>query len=265
MRKIHLYFTYLKRAMVAKLEYKKDTIIGIVGFLLSNVASLLSIYFIISNIPSLSGWNMYELGFLYGFTMLPVGLDHLFTDDLWCVAYWKVRTGELDKFYLRPVSVLFQIIAETFQPEAFGELIVGLALMIVSLIAGNLSISWNFSFVLLFLVATIFGALLITSIKIFVAALAFYLKRSGPILQIIYNFIGYTKYPIKIYPKVVRFLLSFLFPFALIISYPVETILYQSYNPYYLSLFIILFTGIFFTLSILFWNRAEKRYQSSGS
>ncbi len=265
MNYLRLYFIYLKRAIIAKLEYKKDTIIGIIGFLLSNAASLLSIYFILESIPSLYDWNMWELGFLYGFTMLPVAIDHFFSDDLWCVAYWKVRNGDLDRFYLRPLPVLFQVIAETFQPEAFGELIVGVVMISVCGIWGNLGINWSFGYILMIIIATIFGALLITSIKIITAALAFYMKRSGPLTQIVYNFIDYTKYPLKIYPKAVRFVLQFVFPFALVISFPVDTLLHGTYNPYLLSGMIILFTSLIFIISLIVWSKGEKHYQSSGS
>ena len=121
MRYIKLYFTCLKRAIISRLQYKADSIIGIIGFLISNTATLLSIYFIIDAIPSLNGWSIYELGFLYGFSMMPVAFDHFFSDELWNTAYWKIKNGKLDPFFLRPIPVLFQIIAEAVQPEAFGR------------------------------------------------------------------------------------------------------------------------------------------------
>lgn len=96
MRYISLYFTYIKRSIISRLEYKKDTFIAIFSFLISNVASILSIYFIIQSIPSLNGWTVEQLGFLYGFSMMPVALDHLFSDDLWLIAYHKVKNGDLD-------------------------------------------------------------------------------------------------------------------------------------------------------------------------
>ena len=65
-----LYFTSMSRSMIARMEYKNDLIIGIFGFFIQNVATLLSLYFIIRNIPALDGWNMYQMGFFYGFTMM---------------------------------------------------------------------------------------------------------------------------------------------------------------------------------------------------
>lgn len=263
MRYFKLYFSCLKRSLVSRLEYKKDTMIGILSFFLSNVASICTIYFIINSIPSLKGYTIYELGFLYGFTMLPVSIDHLFSDDLWCVSYWKVKNGEMDRYFLRPVPVLFQVLAETFQPEAFGELIVGIIML--SVCASNINVIFTFDKVILLIFAVIFGALIITSLKIITASFAFKFKRSGILTQIIYNFLDYTKYPIKIYPNLVRGLLTFIIPFGLVISLPVETLLYDSYNPYLLMLIIFIGTFILFIVALLIWKYFIKKYESSGS
>ena len=263
MRYIKLYFVCFKRAIISRLQYKADTIIGIVGFLISNTATLLSIYFIINSIPSLNGWSLYELGFLYGFSMMPVAFDHFFSDELWVTAYWKVKSGKLDPFFLRPVSVLFQIIAEAVQPEAFGELILGGVMLGVC--ASNVGVKWSFAFIMLLVVATIFGGLLITGVKIFFTAFALKFKRSGSLLQAVYNMISYTRYPISIYPLVLRTLLTCVLPFAVIISMPVEAVLFSAYNPYLLSLIIIGVSGLVLSLSVVFWNWMERFYQSTGS
>ena len=206
---------------------------------------------------------MYELGFLYGFSMLPIAIDHLFSDDLWNVSYWKVRNGDMDRCFLRPVPVLFQVLSETFQPEAFGELIVGIIML--SICASNVTISWSFGVILLLIVAAIFGALIITSLKTITASFAFIFKRSGILTQIIYNFISYVKYPVGIYPSVMRIILTFILPFALVISLPIETLLFNTYSPYLLILAIILVTILICFIAIVIWSRCARKYESSGS
>lgn len=258
-----LYFVYLKRSFITRLEYKKDTIISILSFIFGNASAILSIYFILNSIPSLKGWNMYQLGFLYGFSMMPVSLDHLFADDLWNVAYNKVKSGELDRMFLRPVPVLFQVIAETFQLEGLGELIVGI--IMISLCGGHLGINWTFPIILLLIVATIFGALIITELKILTSSFAFIFKRSGPLVQMVYNCVSFTNYPLKIFPKVVQVILTFIIPFALFISLPIESILFDTYSPYMLSGIIILFALVFGAISLLVWKACISHYESSGS
>lgn len=263
-RYIKLYFVYIKRSIVSRLEYKVDTLITIASFLVSNVCSLLSIYYIMQSIPSLDGWNMYKLGFLYGFTMMPVAVDHLFTDELWSVAYHRVTDGSVDRMFTKPVPVLFQVIAENFQLEGLGELIVGIVML--SICGGNVGVVWGFAQVFMLIVATIFGAVIITSFKIIFSSMAFKFKRSGPLLQVAYNFISYTRYPISIYPKFVKALLTFVFPFAIAISVPVNVLFgLVNYSPYAVSGVIVGVAALLLTVSIFIWSAFAKRYESTGS
>lgn len=263
LRYIHLYFSYMKRSFISRMEYKKDTFIATMGFFIENAASIASIYFIVNSIPSLNGWSIWQIGFLYGFVMIPRGIDHMFSDELWRLAYFRVRNGDLDMYFLRPIPVLFQVLSETFQPDAFGELIVGIVMLIVCGIQANVHLS--FSIVLLFIVASIFGALIITSLKIITSSFSFLMKRSGPLVQVVYNFMDYVKYPISIFPAVIKNLLLFIIPFGVFISLPIDTAFFNSYNPYILMLWIIGIAIVFFIISICIWTINERKYESTGS
>ena len=263
MRYFKLYFTCIKRSVMSRLEYKRDSIISILAFLISNACSLCSIYFILQAIPSLKGYTPAEIGFFYGFSMLPIAIDHLFSDEFWLVAYRRVQLGDMDRHFLRPVPVIFQMFAETFQPDGFGEVIVGITMIVICGL--NLQVAVSFGAILVLSIGAIFGAIIITSFKIAISSLAFIFKRSGPLLQIIYNFTIYAKYPIAIYPYAIRFILIFILPFGLFISLPVDTLLYGSYNPYLLSLAIIGAAVVFFTLATFIWTLCARRYESTGS
>ena len=263
MRYVKLYFTCIKRSMLSRLEYKKDTIIALFSFLISNACSLCSIFFILQAIPSLRGYSIVEVGFFYGFSMLPIALDHLFSDEFWLVAYRRVQLGDMDRHFLRPVPVMFQMFAETFQPEGFGEMILGIAMIIVCGV--NLHVSVSFGAIFVLVIGAIFGAIIITSFKVAFSALAFIFKRSGPLLQIIYGFTNYAKYPLAIYPKFIRIILIFVLPFGLFVSLPIDTLLYGAYNPYLLSLGIVGVAVVFFALATLIWTLCERKYESTGS
>lgn len=262
-RYIKLYSVYLQRAIKCRLEYKKDAIVGIFSFLITNLISFVSLMCIVRSIPSLNGWTMYELGFLYGFSMIPRSLDHLLTDSLWYIGYWYVRTGVVDRFLIRPVNALFQVIAEVFQPEAIGELIVGVALFIL---CGS-KITFHFSFVniLLLIIASIFGAVIFTAIKLITCSVAFWTKRSGQLMSTAYNFADFAKYPIKIYHPIIKFIMTFILPFGLVISIPVEVVLKGGYNALLVSGWIILVASVLSLIGYYIWNCGLRRYESSGS
>lgn len=265
MNYLKLYKEYIKRSLYSKLVYKVNSLIGIFGFLIGQVFSILGIYFIVKANGKLMDWDVYQILFLYGATNISIGIDHLFSDRLWTVSYWEVKDGKLDTLFLRPLPLLFQVLASEFQTEALGEMIVGIGLMIFSSFFINLHVT--FGNILFLIVGLICGALIITSLKIIVASFAFVFKRSGPLLQIVYNFLNYSKYPIKIFPYFIRIIFCFVIPLGIAIYFPVGMLLNIEtlYNPYYLCLIALGFTIILITLSILIWSKFVKQYESTGS
>lgn len=263
MKYLKLYFAYAKNSIMSKLVYKANVIIGISGFLFTQIFSLLTLYLLINTVPNIDGYSIYEIGFLFGVTNMAMGLDHLFSDRLWVVAYREVVLGKLDHLFLRPLPILFQILASEIQLEAFGEIIV--ATVLISLCGSNLSIGLNFTNVLLIIVGIFCAALIFTSFKILVAGLAFIFKRTGALLQITYNFSQYTRYPLKIFPKAIQIILLFIIPLGLCLFIPFDNLFNPVTNPYLLMIFIVGITLTFATISLIIFNSCCKRYESTGT
>ena len=118
-QRMHLIFIrqYIKQIM----EYKVDFVVGVLGVFLTQGLNLLFLNVLFQHIPSLEGWTFQEIAFIYGFSLIPKGLDHLFFDNLWALGQRLVRKGEFDKYLTRPINPLFHILVETFQIDALGE------------------------------------------------------------------------------------------------------------------------------------------------
>ena len=99
-RYARIYVQFLKQYLKTLLEYKEDFIYGILGFFLVQATSIIFISLILSNIPSLSGWSFYEIIFIYGFSQIPRGIDHIFTDYLWIFSGRSIVRGEFDKIFI---------------------------------------------------------------------------------------------------------------------------------------------------------------------
>ena len=166
-QRMHLIFIrqYIKQIM----EYKVDFVVGVLGVFLTQGLNLLFLNVIFQHIPSLEGWTFQEIAFIYGFSLIPKGLDHLFFDNLWALGQRLVRKGEFDKYLTRPINPLFHILVETFQIDALGELLVGGILLGTTVT----SIAWTLPKFLLFLVCIPFATLIYTSLKIATASIAF--------------------------------------------------------------------------------------------
>ncbi|MGL4760581.1 MAG: ABC transporter permease [Sarcina sp.] len=261
-RYIRIYIKFLQQYIKTLVEYKEDFIYGLIGFFLIQCSSIIFIGLIFENIPTLGGWSFYEIIFIYGFSQIPRGIDHIFTDYLWIFSSHSIVNGEFDRYLLRPLNPLFQVIAQRFQPEGLGELIVGCVLVGYSSI--RLGISFKLAFIPLFIIALISAVFIYTGIKLATTAIAFWTKTSFRHLQISYECSSFAKYPVTIYPKAIKSLLSYVIPFAFTSYYPSIYFLGKgSFVTSILSTFIV--AVIVMTIALIIWNKGVSIYESAGN
>ena len=260
-RYLKIYRILVKQEFKKYMEYKADFFVGIFGFLLSQAFNLYFIYIIFSRIPKLNGWSFDEIVFIYGFSLLPKGIDHLLSDNLWNFGHNIVRKGEFDKYITRPINSLFYIVSETIQVDAIGELIVGIGLVIRSMVA--LKLVPSITQIIVFILLLPFTALIYTSIKIITASLAFWVKKSGNITYIFYMLNDFAKYPVTIYNFAIKLVLTYLVPFALTSYYPASYLIKGDNLWNLMKVFII--STLFLVVAIKIWNVGVSKYKSAGS
>lgn len=259
---LKLYPLYFAQNLKSRMEYRLDFFIGLLGFFFLQTCGVVFITLIFSSIPNLKGWSFYEVLFIYGFAQIPRGLDHIFTDNLWLYAGWKISKGEMDRLLTRPLNPLFQLIAERFQPDGIGEFLIGIILSVIAVI--NLDITFTFGKVIAVVITVIFGALTITGIKIFFTAFSFWVKRSQSYLYTAYNFNEFCYYPISIYNNVIQFILTFIIPFAVTSYFPSAYFLEkESFSTGFIFPIVISITT--FSIAYNFWKIGLKHYESAGS
>lgn len=248
----------LKRMM----EYKGDFVVGIIGFLLGQFFNIMFLWIIFAQIPNLMGWTLSQIVFIYGFSLIPKGLDHLLFDNLWAIGHWTVAKGDFDKYLTRPIDTLFHVMVEKLQIDALGELLMGIALICVTL--PQLTIEWGLVKILLILLVIPFATLIYTGIKIATAAIAFWTKRSGNVTYMFYMVNDFAKYPTTIYNRGVRAIITYVIPFAFTAFYPANYIL-TGENPLFNIGLTVVISVIIMAIGIFIWRRGIRAYESAGS
>ncbi len=248
----------LKRIM----EYKADFLTGAVSFLIDQAIGIAFIFIIFSQIPHLDGFTFEQIVFIYGFSQIPKGIDHLLTDNLWCVGYFIVKKGDFDKYLTRPINPLFHVIAETFQVDAVGELVVGISLMIY--VSGSVNLYITPLSIILFIIVIPFSAMIYTAIKIATGAFAFWIKSSGFIIQMVYGMNEFAKYPTTIYSQFIRTLITYIIPFAFTGYYPALYFL-TGQNPLFNIGGTVVISLIFMAIALFIWHKGLSAYESAGS
>lgn len=262
MRFLRLYRTFLVQRLKSMMEYRVDFLTGAASFLVDQLVNILFISIIFGQIPALDGFSYNEILFIYGFSLVPKGLDHLCTDNLWKVAWFVVRKGDFDKYLTRPINPLLHVIMEDFQLDALGELLVGIVLMCIA--GSALGLQLTFFNVVLMLVAIFFGALIFTGIKIAGASIAFKIKQSGSILQIFYLTSDFAKYPVTIYSSAIRNIVTYIIPFAFTAYYPASYLL-RGGDPLFCIGGVVIAGCAVLAVGIFLWNYFLAQYESAGS
>ena len=261
-RYLRLYRVLVAQFLKTIMQSRVDFLIGMLGFFFTQVMGIAFLYLVFQQIPDLQGWTLDQLIFIYGFAQIPRGIDHLFTDNIWLVAYRLVINGDFDRYMLRPMNIFFQVIAEKLQPDALGELLIGTILVVRSLTKGIVIVDGLH--VALFFVSIFAGALIYTSIKLFFASLAFWLKVSGPFLQIAYDMANFAKYPTEIYSKGVRFLITWVIPFAFVAYLPASFFMKADTS----AGVVVIECGIafvFWWIAYALFHRGTQVYESAGN
>lgn len=261
-RALRMHRIFVSQELKRMMEYKSDFLIGILGFLTNQFFNIMFIWIIFSQIPSLLGWSVEEIVFIYGFSLLPKGLDHLLFDNLWSIGYFTVRKGDFDKYLTRPINTYFHVLVEKLQIDALGELIMGLALIIITV--PSVGIDWSFVKVIIGLFSVVSATFIYVGLKTITAAIAFWVKRSGHVMNMFYMMNDFSKYPVSIYNAGVRFIITYVVPFAFTAYYPALYLL-TGENPLFNVGLSVVFAVILMIIGILVWNKGLKAYESAGS
>lgn len=261
MKYLKIYSIFFKQYLKGLMEYRVDFLIGMVGFLFTQGSGLLFLYVIFQNIQSLAGFSLDQILLMYGLSLIPKGIDHLFFDNIWLLPRY-VRQGGMDRYMLRPINALYVFLIERFQPDAFGEIILGSVLVVTTL--NNLQLSITYIQIIVIVLTLFIGIFIFTGLKLATASTSFWLKNSYPLIQVTYNLSDFMKYPITVFPKVMQIILTYLIPYALVSYFP-AMYLFGEVSIIQLSLYLLGITLFIIVLGLFVWQKGLKNYESAGS
>lgn len=262
MKYMRLYKRFFQQYVKVLIEYRASFVLGLIGFLFVQCTGIIFIQLIFKAIPSLDGWSFYEILFIYGMAQIPRGIDHVFTDYLWIFSWKTIVEGEFDRYLLRPINPLFQVISESVQPDGLGEIIIGVMLTVYS--SSKMGIVFDGIKIPALIVVILFSTLIYTAVKLTFASVAFWAKSSFSYLFMTYQISSFAKYPVGIYPGIVKAVLIGIIPFAFTGYYPAAYFLgRESFGIGIMMTIVVSLIAICIAYKI--WTVGIKSYESAGS
>lgn len=261
-----IYLSLVSTSIRARMEYKSSFffyILAIIFFYLGQIGLLLVL---LAKFQNIHGWSIGEMAFLFGLLTFALGISNFFFSSLINFDQMIIK-GEFDRYLVRPLSPLGQVMASKFEASTLSHFFIGSA----ALYAGSVmaEIDWTMKKALFFPLVVLGGVLISGAIRLSVTAVAFWTLRNQSLVHtIVFSSREFVIYPVTIYNFGVQFFLTFVFPLAFINFYPAHYFLDRSGED---LLYPVLQMGtpivgvILFVFSLLIWKTGIDHYQSSGS
>ena len=261
-RHLRLFTLYFAQYAKVRLAYKADFIIAFFSSMAATVLGFGFVLVLFTKIPKLQDWSFYEILFLYGFSLLPLGFFNVVSWNLYEFGDIYIIEGRFDRIMLRPVHTLFQVLFEKFRLESLQEVATGV--LVVGIAARKLNIAFGPVDFLWFVVMVVSGTFIYLAVFLILTAVSFWFEDRVGIVPPVFNMLTFGRYPLTIYNVFIQFLLSWIVPFGFASFYPVTHFLGRTNFTIYFHL-VPLVAVVFSMLAVVVWNRGVANYSSTGS
>lgn len=236
-------------------ELRGAFLLQVFGMFLNDFAFVLVWIFFFKAFGTINGWSTNETIALEGFVALVFGFCFAFGGGVRTLPR-RINNGSFDNFLLSPRSLYMRIATSAMDTSAIGDIIFGIALLVLYVLLARLS----FLQVLVLASLAVPAALVFINVALMSSMVGFLMPDAERLSRSIFEiFFSPSMYPAALYQGVMRFIFFFGIPALAIGGIPVEVV--RDINPVWYVL--IWLVAIFWTLvANLTLSTAVKRYES---
>ncbi len=233
-----------------------NTTLLISGKLIRLIFVLTFLVFLLSHTKTLAGYNLYQtLLFFMTFNLIDVVAQFFFRGIY--VTRNLVREGYFDTVLVKPINPLFRLASHMidFLDLLFLVPIIGILIYVISKI-GNITLYG----ILGYLFLCFLGLIIAMAIHIAIASLAVATQEIDNEIWIYRDLMTMGRFPIDIYSAPIQFVLTFVVPVGVMISFPSKALIGNlNFEWIFVSIAI---TCLFLFFSIVFWRWSLRQYSS---
>ena len=260
------YLQYWRINLLTLVEYRANFFLWAGFTAIYHATAIATLWVTLAQFPSMNGWSFRELALLYSLWSLGHAFHNTFFFTIGEIPT-MVREGRFDRFLVRPLDPLFQAmtIPQQIWPD---ELIMAIVAFPLVTVYSGVHVDWLYvAYVPLVMVG---GALIDFAVQLMVATISFWVVRVDTLRWVVMSLEqDFTRYPISIYTRSVRVILSFVLPFAFMNYLPAALFVHKSDSGFALAPQVGLLTPVVGLIAIsiayAFWRTGLRRYAGTGS
>ncbi len=261
-------FHYCAQALKMNMEYRLDFFAECLAALAMQYTKLLTLQILFDKFHSLHDrngrvWTQHEVFFIFGFSLLPMGLFSAFAMNFYQFSDKYLVGGEMDRLLMRPLSSLFQLIMEGIAFDFIPDL--GLGIVVIATAWPHLGTQFSLLMLGQLILAVIGAWCVLTGVFLVMISLSFWSQDRLSILPPVYNLLNFATYPLTIFKSLVQIFLTWVIPFGFAAFYPAAGFLAnpETFRTY--SLLSPVAGLVCITIGILTWRSGLKRYSGAGT
>lgn len=255
----------LKMLMKSALQYRSSLLMQVIAQFVMTGGEMLAVTVLLTRFHAVGHWGAGEIMFFFGVMQATFALTEMLGRGVTSFSAF-VQRGDFDALILRPRSLLGQVMVSQLDVRRLGGILVGVIAIAVA--AGRLQIQWTLMKGLLLLWVMLGSMLLLLGLFLIEATVSFFSVKSIEMVNVLtYGGRNACQYPVDVYPNALRFLFTWVAPFALCMHWPVSWVIGQPMVllPVW-GYFLASGAGaVFFLLMVRIWYLGVKKYRSTGT
>lgn len=259
-RHLSIFAVQIKNNFVREAVYRTNFVTMVAVDLIWIFVEFTLFTVIYSNTEDLAGWSKPQVFFFLGVFF---SSDALFT-TFFQRNFWNfsdlVNKGELDILLTKPASTVFLALTRWINLTAIFNLFLGLAIAARFAPEAGFAGGGRWALVALWLGVGLVSAIVL---RFAFSIWIFWTDRSWALSRLYYQFFEFATKPDTIYPRMIRYTILTILPFAFIGSVPTRALLSGLEVVEYAWLAGVI--GAFTAADALLWKLGLRRYQSASS
>lgn len=257
------YFSIWKTSALASVQVAFSSRAGVAFFLIGKVLRfsffLIFLFLILGRTQTLGGYTLWEIIFFFATFNIIDTVPQMLLRSVYGFKH-QVVSGNFDFFLIQPVSPLFRALFSSTDILDLPMFILSIGFILYS---GSHIASFSVAGIFLYVFLLLNALLIALSFHIFVVSIGTATTEVDSTIMLYRDLTQMGRIPVTVYAEGVSFLLTFVVPIGIMITFPVEALL-GVLSPQFIAISFAFGIG-FFLLSLLAWRASTRHYSSASS
>lgn len=261
MRYLRLLAVFFRVGALSELAYRANFFVHLFESALELGTALAGLAVVFAHTQTLGGWRPVEVVALVGVYFLVSGAIRMLIQPSMEQLIEAVHEGTLDFILTKPEDSQLLVSIQRVEIWNLTDVILGLVVLVGALV--RLGATVGFQEAAGFAGAVAAGGLIVYSFWLMLATLSFWFVRVENMLEIFQSMYEAGRWPVSLYPRWLKFMLTFLVPVAFATTVPAQALSGRLTGKTLAGAFVL--AVIMAALSRAFWRIGVRRYSSASS